>query len=136
MRGDGRIGCWARRAALVLAAATGALWPPAAARAQMGATVWLSTSTAAHDALANCLAKAMWNEFVTAPVVFAPPRRAAYVNLWPRASQPVDPVATFHIEPQQDGMMRIGWQRLANAPAGARWDASAKAAASRCAAGP
>jgi hypothetical protein len=119
----------------MLAMVMGGLWPSAVARAQMGDTVWLSTSTASYDVLANCLAKAMWGEFVTAPVVFAPPRRSAYVNLWPRANQPIDPIATFHVEQQQDGVARIGWQRLVSAPTGARWDASAKTAASRCAAG-
>jgi hypothetical protein len=97
-------------------------------------TIWLATSTLGHDALANCLARAMSGTFVTAPVVFAPPRMAAYVNLWPRVkAPPIDPVATFHIERQAEGATRIGWQRLNNAPAGARWDATAKAVASRCA---
>ncbi len=110
------------------------LWLPAGVAAQTRETVWLTTSAGGHDAVANCLAKAMSGEFVTAPVVFAPPKRSAYVNVWPRARQPVDPVATFHIEQDKDGLSRIGWQRLVDSPAGARWDAAAKTAATRCAA--
>ncbi|HKU99249.1 MAG TPA: hypothetical protein VJR58_28420 [Vineibacter sp.] len=126
-----------RCAAALLSIATVCLGASGAARAQMGEVAWLAASPAAHDVLANCLAKAMWSAFVTSPVVSAPPKRSAYVNLWPRVQQPpVDPVATFQIEPQPDGTMRIGWRRLANAPAGARWDAAAKTAADRCAASP
>lgn len=136
MRSKICVGSQARRAVVLLSIATVCLGPSGAAQAQMGEVAWLATSPAAHDALANCLAKAMWAEFVTAPVVSAPPKRSAYVNLWPRAQQPVDPVATFQIEPQPDGAMRIGWRRLVNAPAGARWDAAAKTAAGRCAANP
>jgi len=136
MRGKIRTGSHAKCAAALLSIATVWVGPAGVARAQMGEVAWLATSPAAHDVLANCLAKAMWAEFVTAPVVSAPPKRSAYVNLWPRAQQPVDPVATFQIEPQPDGAMRIGWRRLANAPAGARWDGAAKTAAGRCAASP
>ncbi|MCW5749190.1 MAG: hypothetical protein KIT36_23570 [Alphaproteobacteria bacterium] len=118
---------------IVLGTLLAGVWPAPGARAQMGATTWLATSTAAHDVIANCLAQALSREFVTAPVVFAPPKRSAYVNLWPRANQPIDPVATLHVQPERDGSMRIGWQRLANAPDGPRWDAAAKAATDRCA---
>jgi hypothetical protein len=124
-----------RAVALGLATACLCLWVGPQARAQTRETVWLTTSPAGHDTLANCLAKAMSGEFVTAPVVFAPPKRSAYVNLWPRARQPIDPVATFHIEPEKDGVSRIGWQRLVDSPQGTRWDATAKTVATRCAAG-
>ncbi|TWS95826.1 hypothetical protein [Reyranella sp. CPCC 100927] len=126
------------RWAAVLASVAAICWGPSgAAQAQMGETAWLATSSFGHDALANCLAKAMWREFVTAPVVSAPPKRSAYVNLWPRVQpQPVDPVASFQVEPQPDGAMRIGWRRLTNTPAGANWDGAARTAASRCAANP
>lgn len=109
---------------------------PAPAPAPVRETVWLATSSAGHDTLANCLARVMSGEFVTAPVVFAPPKRAAYVNVWPRANQPIDPVATFHIEPEKEGLNRIGWQRLVDGPAARRWDATAKSVATRCAANP
>ena len=122
-----------RRAVAAVGLAMAFLSLPAGAPAQMRETVWLTTSPAGYDALANCLAKAMSGEFVTAPVVFAPPKRAAYVNVWPRARQPVDPVAAFHIEQAKDGVSRVGWQRLVDSPAGARWDAAAKTAATRCA---
>lgn len=124
-----RWGC----ATAVLWGALAGLWPSLDARAQMGETVWLATSAMGHDAIANCLARAMSGEFVAAPVVFAPPKMSAYVNLWPRANQPVDPVATFHVEREKEGSMRIGWQRLPNARTGARWDATAKTVATRCA---
>jgi hypothetical protein len=99
----------------------------------MTALEWLATATAGHDVVANCLAQAMAAEFKGSPVVFPPPRRTAYVNFWPRTNPPIDPVATFHVQPVRDGRMRIGWQRLANAPTGARWDAGARTAANRCA---
>lgn len=99
----------------------------------MADTVWLANSTAGHDVIANCLSRAMASEFKGAPVVFPPPRRVAYVNFWPHANPPTNPVATFHVQPDRDGTMRIGWQRLANTPTGARWDASARTAAGRCA---
>ena len=123
-----------RAVALGLATVCLCLWAGPDARAQARETVWLTTSPAGHDTLANCLAKAMSGEFVAAPVVFAPPKRSAYVNVWPRVRQPVDPVATFHIEQEKDGLWRIGWQRLVDSPLGARWDATAKTVATRCAA--
>jgi hypothetical protein len=132
MRGIVGTGSRNTAAAAVLGVAIAGAWPGAAARAQMADTAWLETSSFAYDALANCLARAMSGQFVAAPVVFAPPRRTAYVNLWPRARAPVDPVAMFHVE-QGGEQSRIGWQRLANASAGARWDAAAKVAARRCA---
>jgi hypothetical protein len=134
MRSDaGRDDRRGRGVGLGLAMACLCLWGGPEAQAQARETVWLTTSAVGHDALANCLAKAMSGEFVAAPVVFAPPKRSAYVNLWPRVRQPVDPVATFHVDQEKEGVSRIGWQRLVDSPAGARWDATAKAAANRCA---
>lgn len=129
----GQRACRGAAAALALVAP----WVTPIAMAQtgpMGPTIWLATATVGHDVVANCLVQAMNAEFSSSPVVSPPPRRTAYVNLWPRANPPRDPVATFHVQPERDGTLRIGWQRLANAPAGARWDVSAKAAADRCAA--
>jgi hypothetical protein len=71
--------------------------------------------------------------FATPRVVAPPPRRTAYVNLWPRPRPPVDPAATIHLQQDASGMTRIHWQRLATAPDGARWDAAARTAATRCA---
>jgi hypothetical protein len=116
-----------------IAVAIVALGIHTSASAQMNATQWLATTTAGHDVIANCLAQAMAAVLTGSPVVSPPPRKTAYVNFRPRANPPIDPVARFHVEPGPGGAMRIGWQRLADSPAGARWDASAKAAASRCA---
>lgn len=129
------VGAFVRCGGMVALVAAAMTCLPPGVQAQMRDTVWLATSTAGHDALANCLAKAMSGQFVAAPVVFAPPKRTAYVNLWPRARAPIDPVATFHVEQEAEGVMKIGWQRLENAPGGARWDATAKSVATRCAAG-
>ncbi|HJQ57434.1 MAG TPA: hypothetical protein VJ890_11030 [Vineibacter sp.] len=82
-----------------------------------------------YDVAANCLVKQMSSAKIKAwPLVYAPPRTEAIVNLWNRGADHGDPIGMFHIR-QQSGNTTIAFQERQPG----RLGALARAAAERCA---
>lgn len=105
---------------------------PVAAAAQGGSSqVALATyQGTSYDAAANCLMKQMSSGRIAAwPLVYAPPRTEAVVNLWPRGQDAGTPIGVFHIRQDGGGTVTISFEE----PAGGRLTSMARAAARRCA---
>ncbi len=84
-----------------------------------------------YDLVANCLMKQMAGQQFTAwPLVYAPPRHEAFVNLWVRGRDTDPPVAVFHVVQDSDGMTRVSFQQTPGAPGPRK--GVAEAAAQRC----
>lgn len=84
-----------------------------------------------YDAVANCLMRQMSTYQVSAwPLVYAPPRTEAYVNLWFRGREHELPVAVFHVKQRADGSTHISFEEPA--ASGRRHEAAARVAAQRC----
>lgn len=85
-----------------------------------------------YDLVANCLMRQMaGRQFAAWPLVYAPPRQEALVNLWIRGREHEAPIGTFHVVQDTDGTTRISFQGTPDA-SGPSADAIA-AAAHRCA---
>ena len=104
-----------------------------AARAQTPATgTQLATAQGkAYDLVANCLMKQMaGRQFAAWPLVYAPPRQEALVNLWLRGRETDSPVAVFHVVQDAAGMTRVSFEQTAGKPGPSR--SAAEAAARQC----
>lgn len=109
-----------------------ALMLPAAAVAQGGGNqVALATyQGSSYDIAANCLMKQMSSGRIAAwPLVYAPPRTEAVVNLWPRGRETGAPVGVFHVRQDETGTVTISFDETQ----GGRLAPLARAAAQRCA---
>lgn len=85
-----------------------------------------------YDLVANCLMRQMaGRQFAAWPLVYAPPRREALVNLWIRGREQDVPVGAFHVVQDAEGTTRISFQETPGA-SGPSADAI-EAAAHRCA---
>jgi hypothetical protein len=84
-----------------------------------------------YDQVANCLMRRMaGRQFAAWPLVYAPPRKEALVNVWPRGRDTEPPAAVFSVVQDADGMTRVGFQQSPGA-AGPGVQA-AEAAARQC----
>ena len=109
-----------------------ALMLPVAAAAQGGGNqVALATyQGAAYDAVANCLMKQMSTGQIAAwPLVYAPPKTEAIVNLWRRGNEHGAPIGIFQIRQDETGTVTISFEETQRG----RLTAMARAAAGRCA---
>ncbi len=109
-----------------------ALMLPIAAAAQgSGNQVALATyQGASYDAAANCLMKQMASGRIAAwPLVYAPPKTEAVVNLWQRGNELGTPIGVFQIRQDETGTVTISFEE----PQRGRLTAMARAAAQRCA---
>jgi len=85
-----------------------------------------------YDVVANCLMRQMaGRQFAVWPLVYAPPRQEALVNLWIRGREQDVPVGAFHVVQDAKGTTRISFQGTPGA-SGPSADAI-EAAAHRCA---
>jgi predicted anti-sigma-YlaC factor YlaD len=111
-----------------------ALMLPVAAAAQGGGSqVALAMyQGSSYDAAANCLMKQMSSARIAAwPLVYAPPRTEAVVNLWPRGGETGAPVGVFQVRQDQTGTITISFEETQRG----RLAPLARAAAQRCARG-
>ncbi|HKV00444.1 MAG TPA: hypothetical protein VJR58_34405 [Vineibacter sp.] len=85
-----------------------------------------------YDLVANCLMRQMaGRQFAAWPLVYAPPRQEALVNLWLRGREHEAPVGTFRVVQDLDGTTRISFQGTQGAPGPSM--AAVEAAAKQCA---
>ncbi len=64
-----------------------------------------------YDVVADCLVRQMSTYQMAAwPLVYAPTRTEAYVNLWPRGRDHEPPVAVFHIKQHGDGSTHVSFE--------------------------
>ena len=111
-----------------------ALMLPVAAAAQGGGNqVALATyQGSSYDAAANCLMKQMASARIAAwPLVYAPPRTEAVVNIWQRGSETGAPIGIFQVRQDQTGTVTIGFEETRRG----QLAPLARAAAQRCAKG-
>lgn len=84
-----------------------------------------------YDLVANCLMKKISGQrFAAWPLVYAPPRQEALVNVWIRGRQYENPVATFHVMQDAGGTTRVTLDRMGGD--GGPTPAAAEAAARQC----
>lgn len=82
---------------------SGAMAQPPASELQLAAQ-----STGAYDFVANCLMREMTGpRFVAWPLVYAPPRQEALVNVWLRGHEYDVPVAIFRVLQEAGGTTQV-----------------------------
>jgi hypothetical protein len=104
---------------------------PQASAAPPGAIPLAEAPGKPYDLVANCLMRQLKGQrYVAWPLVYAPPRQEALVNLWLRGHEYERPIAIFHVSQDSDGMTRISLERMAGESGPSQ--ASAQAAARQC----
>jgi len=84
-----------------------------------------------YDLVANCLMRQMaGRQFAAWPLVYAPPRQEALVNLWIRGREHENPIGVFHVVQNADGTTQVSFRGSQDQP-GLSPDVIA-AAARRC----
>ncbi len=82
-----------------------------------------------YDVVANCLMQQTANrQFAAWPLVYAPPRREALVNVWIRGRDLEPPVGVFHVVQDDTGTTSVSFEGTRNGPG----SAAVEAAARRC----
>src|SRR5262245_27124324 len=98
---------------------------------QPGGTQLAAAPGKPYDLVANCLMRRMASrQFAAWPLVYAPPRQEALVNLWLRGRETDPPVAVFSVVQDADGMTRVSFQQAPGAPGPG--NQAAEAAARQC----
>lgn len=123
-----------RFASGVVLALASTLVPPAFANAQLAPALPGTQLAVApgkpYDQVANCLMKQIaGGPFIAWPLVYAPPRREALVNVWRRGRETDAPVAVFHVT-EANGTTRVNFEQPPGALGPRR--AAAEAAAQQC----
>ena len=107
--------------------ASGTMAQPPASEAQLAA----AQGKGAYDIVANCLMREMTGpRFVAWPLVYAPPRQEALVNVWLRGREYDVPVATFRVIQEAGGTTQVTF--LPTPGAAGPSHQSAEAAIRRC----
>ncbi len=84
-----------------------------------------------YDLVANCLMRQLsGGQYKAWPLVYAPPRREALVNVWLRGRDYDPPIAVFYVLQSEDGITRVSYERTPGARAPDK--PAAEAAAQRC----
>lgn len=70
-----------------------------------------------YDLVANCLMRQMAGRQIAAwPLVYAPPRQEALVNLWIRGREHEDPIGVFHVVQNTDGTTQVSFRGTLDQP--------------------
>jgi hypothetical protein len=98
---------------------------------QLSGTLLAEAPGKPYDLVANCLMKQMaGRQFAAWPLVYAPPRLEALVNLWVRGRETENPVSVFHVLQDASGMTRVTFQQTPGASGPSK--SAAEAAAKGC----